>query len=45
VERIAPLGDPMDVKIRGNRLSLRRDEASRVVVEVAVSSKQVGVER
>lgn len=34
VERIAPMGDPMDVKIRGYRLSLRKDEASRVVVEV-----------
>ena len=33
VERIAPMGDPMDVKIRGYRLSLRKDEASRVVVE------------
>lgn len=34
VERIAPMGDPMDVKVRGYRLSLRKDEASRVVVEV-----------
>lgn len=33
VERIAPMGDPMDVKIRGYRLSLRKEEASRVVVE------------
>ena len=33
VERVAPLGDPMDVKIRGYRLSLRKEEASMVVVE------------
>ena len=33
VERIAPMGDPMDVKIRGYRLSLRKEEASRIVVE------------
>lgn len=33
VERVAPMGDPMDVKIRGYRLSLRKEEASRVVIE------------
>lgn len=33
VERVAPLGDPMDVKVRGYRLSLRKEEASRVVVK------------
>lgn len=33
VERIAPLGDPMDIKVRGYRLSLRKEEASRVTVE------------
>ena len=32
VERVAPLGDPMDIKIRGYRLSLRKEEASRVMV-------------
>lgn len=32
VERIAPMGDPMDIRIRGYRLSLRKEEASRVVV-------------
>lgn len=35
VERIAPLGDPMDIKVRGYRLSLRKEEASRVTVERA----------
>lgn len=33
VERIAPMGDPMDVKVRGYRLSLRKEEASRIVIE------------
>ena len=30
--RWAPLGDPLDVKIRGYHLSLRREEASAVEV-------------
>ncbi len=33
VERIAPLGDPIDVKVKGYHLGLRREEARRVVVE------------
>lgn len=33
VERIAPLGDPIDLKIRGYRLSIRKDEAATVTVE------------
>lgn len=33
VERIAPMGDPMDLRIRGYRLSLRKEEAARIVVE------------
>ena len=33
VEKMAPLGDPMQVKIKGYHLSLRRDEASRIAVE------------
>jgi Fe2+ transport system protein FeoA len=31
--RWAPLGDPLDVKIRGYHLSLRREEASAVEVQ------------
>ncbi len=30
---LAPLGDPMEFEVRDYRLSLRRTEASRVVVE------------
>ena len=33
VERVAPLGDPIDVKLRGYHLSLRKEEASMVAVE------------
>lgn len=33
VKRIAPLGDPMEVQVRGYRLSLRKAEAAGVLVE------------
>jgi len=29
----APLGDPLELELRGYRLSVRRSEASRIVVE------------
>ena len=35
VVRVAPLGDPMELRVRGFYLSLRRDEAAGVVVEKA----------
>jgi DtxR family transcriptional regulator, Mn-dependent transcriptional regulator len=35
VVRVAPLGDPMELKLRGYCLSLRRSEAERVEVEMA----------
>ena len=35
VERFAPLGDPMEFKIKGYHLSLRKDEAACVEVERA----------
>lgn len=34
VDRIAPLGDPMSVNVAGALLSLRREEASAVLVEM-----------
>ena len=34
VARVAPLGDPMEVKVRGYHLSLRNSEASRIKMEV-----------
>lgn len=33
VVRVAPLGDPIDVKIKGYHLSLRKDEAADIAVE------------
>lgn len=35
VERVAPLGDPIEVRIRGYRLSFRKNEAANIYVEVA----------
>jgi len=34
VERLAPLGDPMEFKIRGYHLSLRREEAANIYVRL-----------
>ncbi len=34
VRKVAPLGDPIEVTIRGYELSLRKDEAKLVNVEV-----------
>jgi ferrous iron transport protein A len=33
VVRVAPLGDPLELRLRGYRLSIRRSEAIRVEVE------------
>ncbi|MBQ9069248.1 MAG: ferrous iron transport protein A [Eggerthellaceae bacterium] len=35
VRKVAPLGDPVEVTIRGYELSLRKAEAERVQVEAA----------
>lgn len=35
VTAVAPLGDPLELTVKGYRLSLRRDEARQIVVEVA----------
>jgi len=34
VLRVAPLGDPVEIKIKGYNLSLRKEEARQVSVEV-----------
>lgn len=34
VERLAPLGDPIWIRIKGYSLSLRKEEAANVYVEV-----------
>ena len=35
VQRVAPLGDPIEVKIKGYLLSLRKSEAADIYVEMA----------
>jgi ferrous iron transport protein A len=34
VKRVAPLGDPVEFRVRGYRLSMRRREAKSITVEV-----------
>jgi len=38
VERIAPLGDPVEIHVRGFALSLRKEEASALLVERGAAS-------
>ena len=35
VERVAPLGDPIAIKIKGYSLSLRKEEAANIQVKVS----------
>lgn len=32
VERVAPFGDPLEVRLHGYRLALRKSEAARVII-------------
>ena len=34
VMKVAPLGDPIDIKVKGYHLSLRKNEAAQISVEV-----------
>ncbi len=34
IVRVAPLGDPMEIEVKGYNLSLRKDEAELIIVEV-----------
>jgi Fe2+ transport system protein FeoA len=34
VERVAPLGDPIDIKVKGYHLSVRRREAADITVRL-----------
>lgn len=42
VLRIAPLGDPVEVRVRGYLLSLRKSEASQIKVRITDDAGQVG---
>jgi ferrous iron transport protein A len=35
VRKVAPLGDPVEVRVRGYELSIRKDDAAMIEVEVA----------
>ena len=35
VEKVAPLGDPLELRVRGYALSLRKEDAGKIEVEVA----------
>ena len=37
VERVAPMGDPIEVKVRGYHLSLKKEDAEKIDVEVRLS--------
>jgi ferrous iron transport protein A len=37
--RTAPLGDPIEVKVRGYNLTLRKSEAEHILVETTVTAK------
>ena len=37
VEKIAPLGDPLELRVRGYSLSLRKEDARNITVEVTES--------
>jgi len=34
MERVAPLGDPIEIKVKGYNLSLRKEEAASIQIEV-----------
>ena len=42
VKGLAPLGDPMEVHVRGYRLSLRKEDASCIMVSPGVTAETVG---
>ena len=35
MQRVAPLGDPIEIKVKGYNLSLRKEEAASIQIEVA----------
>lgn len=43
VLRIAPMGDPMQLRIRGGQLSIRRNEAKNIVVKPGQKQPVLGL--
>ena len=42
VRRVAPLGDPVEVRVRGYELSLRKADAEMICVEHRVNNQKEG---
>jgi Fe2+ transport system protein FeoA len=40
--RFAPLGDPVEIKVRGYNLTLRKHEAEQILVKVTGNKKVTG---
>jgi ferrous iron transport protein A len=40
--RVAPLGDPLEIEVRGCRLSIRRQEANAVMLDVEGACQREG---
>ncbi len=38
MERYAPLGDPIEIKLKGCHISLRKEEAENVLIEIGRNS-------
>ena len=45
VRRAAPLGDPIELEVKGYRLSLRRAEAQEIIVEMEVTDAETATRR
>ena len=43
--RFAPLGDPVEIKVRGYHLTLRRHEAEQILVQPTARPAQAGLEK
>jgi ferrous iron transport protein A len=41
VEQIAPLGDPISIKVAGYYLSLRKNEANEIIVDKQLATKRL----
>ncbi len=41
VTKVAPMGDPLEIAVRGTRLSIRQQEAAALMVEVPADQAKV----
>jgi len=45
VERVAPLGDPVEFKLKGFHISLRKEEAEGIIVSLIAERKKIRYRR